>query len=103
MSCVGIVSLDSARNYIYIEEMCCFILFTKLKILLEKLLHFNNQTGIFIFVATKGNKQNKRKQLIEKVVDENITKCYIDKVASERRSSSLKTERNKQRETSILF
>ncbi|AAS39012.1 hypothetical protein bthur0013_660 [Bacillus thuringiensis IBL 200] len=35
--------------------------FTKLKILLEKLLHFNNQTGIFIFVATKGNKQNKRK------------------------------------------
>ena len=103
MSCVGIVSLDSARNYIYIEEMCCFYTFTKLKILLEKLLHFNNQTGIFIFVATKGNKQNKRKQLIEKVVDENITKCYIDKVASERRSSSLKTERNKQRETSILF
>ena len=68
MSCVGIVSLDSARNYIYIEEMCCFILFTKLKILLEKLLHFNNQTGIFIFVATKGNKQNKRKQLIEKLL-----------------------------------
>ena len=66
-------------------------------------MHFNNQTGIFIFVATKGNKQNKRKQLIEKVVDENITKCYINKVASERRSSSLKTERNKQRETSILF
>ena len=43
-----------------------FYTFTKLKILLEKLLHFNNQTGIFIFVATKGNKQNKRKQLIEK-------------------------------------
>ena len=66
-------------------------------------MHFNNQTGIFIFVATKGNKQNKRKQLIEKVVDENITKCYIDKVASERRRSSLKTERNKQRETSIFI
>ena len=66
-------------------------------------MHFNNQTGIFIFVATKGNKQNKRKQLIEKVVDESITKCYIDKVASERQSSSLKTERNKQRETSIFF
>uniref|UniRef100_UPI00397F1E39 hypothetical protein n=1 Tax=Bacillus pacificus TaxID=2026187 RepID=UPI00397F1E39 len=57
--------------------------FTKLKILLEKLLHFNNQTGIFIFVATKGNKQN---NLLKKVVDENITKCYINKVASERRS-----------------
>ncbi len=78
--------------------------FTKLKILLEKLLHFNNQTGIFIFVATKGNKQNKRKTTYwKKVVDENITKCYIDKVASERRSSSLKTERNKQRETSIFI
>ncbi|MGR5996231.1 hypothetical protein ACT7DF_00060 [Bacillus cereus] len=48
------------------------------------------------------NKTNE-KQLIEKVVDENITKCYIDKVASERRSSSLKTERNKQRETSIFI
>ena len=61
MNCLEIVNLDSAKNYIYIEEKCCFILFTKLKILLEKLLHFNNQTGIFIFVATKGNKQNKRK------------------------------------------
>ncbi len=62
MSCVSIIDLDGARNYTYIEEMCCFYtFFTKLKILLEKLLHFNNQTGIFIFVATKGNKQNKRK------------------------------------------
>ena len=48
------------------------------------------------------NKTNE-KQLIKKVVDENITKCYIDKVASERQSSSLKTERNKQRETSIFI
>ncbi|MED0920624.1 hypothetical protein P4T43_09775, partial [Bacillus paranthracis] len=40
---------------------------------------------------------------MKKVVDENITKCYINKVASERRSSSLKTERNKQRETSIFI
>ncbi|MCC2375690.1 hypothetical protein, partial [Bacillus paranthracis] len=40
---------------------------------------------------------------MKKVVDENITKCYINKVASERRSSSLKTERNKQRETSIFY
>ncbi|MGX1461661.1 hypothetical protein ACUXG3_006064, partial [Bacillus thuringiensis] len=40
---------------------------------------------------------------MKKVVDESITKCYIDKVASERQSSSLKTERNKQRETSIFI
>ena len=80
----------------------CF--FTKLKILLEKLLHFNKRTGIFIFVATRGNKRNKRKTTyLKKVVDENMTKCYIDEVASERRSSSLKTERNKQRETSIFI
>ncbi|MGR5878255.1 hypothetical protein ACT7C3_26925 [Bacillus pacificus] len=58
----GALDADVGRNYIYIEEKCCFYtFFTKLKILLEKLLHFNNQTGIFIFVATKGNKQNKRK------------------------------------------
>ncbi|OSM09641.1 hypothetical protein BTH38_29445 [Bacillus toyonensis] len=57
-----------------------------------------------MFVATRGNKRNKRKTTyFKKVVDENITKCYIDKVASERRSSSLKTERNKQRETSIFI
>ncbi|AXK21657.1 hypothetical protein BK709_13340, partial [Bacillus thuringiensis serovar shandongiensis] len=57
-----------------------------------------------MFVATRGNKRNKRKTTyLKKVVDENITKCYIDKVASERRSSSLKTERNKQRETSIFI
>ena len=65
MNCLEIVDLDSAKNYIYIEEKCCFILFTKLKILLEKLLHFNNQTGIFIFVATKGNKQNNENNLLK--------------------------------------
>ena len=43
------------------------------------------------------------KRILKKVVDENITKCYIDKVASERQTSSLKTERNKQRETSIFI
>ncbi|WP_157383793.1 hypothetical protein [Bacillus mycoides] len=40
---------------------------------------------------------------MKKVVDENITKCYINKVASERQTSSLKTERNKQRERQFLF
>ncbi|MCU5347663.1 hypothetical protein OCB12_22370 [Bacillus cereus] len=51
----------------------------------------------------KVTSKTNEKQLIEKVVDENVTKCYIDKVASERPSSSLKTERNKQRETSIFI
>ncbi|OTW68770.1 hypothetical protein CON07_25475 [Bacillus sp. AFS094611] len=49
------------KLYSYRRNMLFLYFFTKLKILLEKLLHFNNQTGIFIFVATKGNKQNKRK------------------------------------------
>ncbi|WP_265960117.1 hypothetical protein [Bacillus sp. DHT2] len=47
-------------------------------------------------------KQTKTTFKIKKVVDENITKCYIDKVASAA-MSSLKTERNKQRETSIFI
>ncbi|PEF43889.1 hypothetical protein CN324_02800 [Bacillus anthracis] len=49
------------KLYLYRRKVLFLYFFTKLKILLEKLLHFNNQTGIFIFVATKGNKQNKRK------------------------------------------
>ncbi|MDZ5608663.1 hypothetical protein U2I54_16705, partial [Bacillus pseudomycoides] len=45
---------------------------------------------------------NENNFLNKKVVDENITKCYINKVASAA-MSSLKTERNKQRETSIFI
>lgn len=47
------------KLYLYRRNVLFLKFFTKLKTLLEKLLHFNNQTGIFIFVVTEDNTRNK--------------------------------------------
>ena len=63
------------------RRKCLFLyFFTKLKNLLEKNLHFNNQTGILYSLHETVNKQNKRKnKLLKKVVDERYNEMYINK------------------------
>ncbi len=66
------------------------------------MLHFIFHHDILITVADAETQKTTKKKL-KNLVDIEKRRCYHKEVANERPSSSLKTERNKQRETSIFI